>query len=101
MSPVSRFPFPFRVRPVETDTIDVIGQLLEGLSGFSVLQSWEDDDLNRHFPFGPWLNDEDAVLVLVKDGCTGQFRDLLLMTRSHAYETGMPRPRIIQIDTTP
>lgn len=100
MSVIIKFTQPLRVSHMDRDTLSLIGELFEGLKGFSLLNSWEDEDFNRHFPLSPWLGDDDAVLVLVKDGCTGQFRELVLMSREHAYAAGMFRPNICQIPIT-
>jgi hypothetical protein len=101
MSNIVKFTRPFRISRVDLNTLDLVGNIFEGLNGFSQRQSWEDERRTRYFPFCPWLSNSDATLVLLKDAHTRRFQELLLMSRDHAYDTGMPRPKIIQIGTTP
>lgn len=58
------------------------------ISGWSILASWEDADLNRYFPAEPWAHSEHRVKVTVRDGCTGRLVQTLWLTKLEASAYG-------------
>lgn len=47
------------------------------ISIHSIVEAWEDDDGNRHFPLECAGQVAGCGLVLVRDGCTGKLRTVL------------------------
>jgi hypothetical protein len=42
----------------------------------SVLESWEDEDKNRHYPVVCKSGRDECAPIIVRDGCTGELREL-------------------------